>query len=266
MHAGGRYHLYVSYACPWACRCLAVLHMKGLQAHIGVSVTHPTWGRTSAQDEHRGWVFRSPADPPVSTPEGRGAFECDGCVPDPVLGAGSVRDLYEAACAHTGGCPDGMRFTVPVLWDRKTGAIVNNESAEIMRMLNSGFDGLASNPGLDLYPLALRPAIDEANAWVYNDINNGVYKCGFAQAQAPYEQAFVALFSALDRAEAVLSRQRFLCGAALTEADIRLFVTLVRFDEARRPPGDPGGAAAAPAPWQRVAVARPLSAGVRGVL
>lgn len=222
----GRYHLYVSLACPWASRCVAVLHMKGLQDVIGLSVTHPTWRPTRpGQDEHCGWAFAAPEDPPLASSTGYGSFPCDGCIPDTVNGAKFVRDLYDQAGDTFG------KYTVPVLWDKKKGTIVNNESAEIVRMLNSEFNELSSNPGLDLYPEDLRAAIDEANEWVYPQINNGVYRCGFATSQEAYDKAFDELFAALDRCEGILGRQRYLAGDRLTEADIRLFHTLIRFDE-----------------------------------
>lgn len=237
----GRYVLYVSYACPWACRCLAALHLKGLQDAIAVSVVHPTWQRTrpdDPSDEHTGWTFRAPNDKPVSSSTGHGSFDCAGCVPDPVNGARFVRDLYERAGDTTG------KYSVPVLWDKREGTIVNNESAEIVRMFNSAFNGaegggadaskpIAKHPEVDLSPEHLRAEIDALNEWIYRDINNGVYRCGFATKQAPYEEAFEALFAALDRCEAILAERRFLCGNsdAPTEADIRLFMTLIRFDE-----------------------------------
>lgn len=226
----GRYHLYVSLACPWASRAVAVLYMKGLEGVIGLSVTHPTWARTrpdDPKDQHAGWQFRAPTDEPVSNLEGFGKYSCEGCVPDTVNNARFVRDLYELVP----DCPPETRYTVPVLWDKKLRTIVNNESSEILRMLNSQFDHLSQNPELDLYPKARRSQIDAVNDIVYNAINNGVYKCGFAQAQAPYEQAFRELFDALDWAEQRLTQQRYLVGDVLTEADVRLFVTLIRFDE-----------------------------------
>ncbi|PNH11720.1 hypothetical protein TSOC_001418 [Tetrabaena socialis] len=225
----GRYHLYVSLACPFACRCLAVLHMKGLDHVIGASNVHPTMQRTrpdDPKDEHVGWVFREPTDPPIPSATGHGSFGCEGCTPDTVNGAKFVRDLYEKAKDTTG------KYSVPVLWDKKEGTIVNNESAEIMRMLNSAFNHLATNPDLDLYPEPLREAIDQANAWIAPSLNMKVYGCGFATAQQAYDIAFKELFEALDRCEQVLSRQRYIAGGAVTEADIRLFQTLIRFDEA----------------------------------
>jgi glutathionyl-hydroquinone reductase len=121
-------------------------------------------------------------------------------------------------------------YSVPVLWDKKNGTIVNNESSEIIRILNAQFNRFAKNPDLDLYPEDLRETIDEVNSWVYPTINNGVYRCGFAQRQAPYEQAFNELFASLDKVEDILAKQRYIAGDCLTEADIRLFVTLIRFD------------------------------------
>lgn len=222
----GRYHLYVSLACPWASRCVAVMNMKGLQDVIGLSVTHPTWQHTRpGQDEHSGWAFASPEDAPRASTTGHGSFGCEGCIPDTVTGAQFVRDLYEKVDDTFG------KYTVPVLWDKKTGVIVNNESAEIVRMLNSEFNDLASNPGLDLYPEEMRAKIDEVNDWVYPSINNGVYRCGFATSQEAYDAAFQELFSALDRCEKILGEQRYIAGDRLTEADVRLFHTLIRFDE-----------------------------------
>jgi len=209
----GRYHLYISYACPWASRCLATLKMKGLDHVISFTVVKPKWEKTKEGDEHRGWIFATSAD------------EEPGSEPDPIKSAKTVRHLYEMVDSNT------VKFTVPVLWDKEKDTIVNNESEEIMRMFNSQFNALAKNPSLDLYPEAKRGEIDAINKWVYDGINNGVYKCGFAQKQGPYNEAVENLFSALDRCEAILSKQRYLTGNDVTEADIRLFVTLIRFDE-----------------------------------
>lgn len=224
----GRYHLYVSLACPWACRCVAALHLKGLTGAVGLSITHPTWQRTrpgADADAHCGWAFRAPGDAPVANPAGQGSFGCEGCVPDGINGASFVRDLYELA-GDTGG-----KYTVPVLWDTRERTIVNNESSEILRILNSQLNEFAGNRGLDLYPEALRAQIDDVNAWVYDQINNGVYRAGFAKSQAAYEAAFKDVFDGLDRCEAILGRQRYIAGDELTEADVRLFATLIRFDE-----------------------------------
>lgn len=224
----GRYHLFISWACPWANRCAAVRTMKGLEHAIGMSVVHPVWQRTrpdDAADGHTGWVFRGPDDEPLQTPRGCGSFAPGGLVPNTVNGARTVRELYELSDDTAG------LYSVPVLWDTQTSRIVNNESSEIIRMLNSAFNDFAEAPGLDLYPEPLRAEIDEVNAWVYPTINNGVYRCGFARTQEAYDAAVESLFEGLDRVEEILSRQRYLAGASLTEADIRLFMTLVRFDE-----------------------------------
>ncbi len=202
----GRYHLYVSYACPWAHRTLITRVLKGLQSVIGVSVVHPHL-------DARGWHFS------------------EGETKDELYDARQLRELYDrsVSSATFSAFYDG-RITVPVLWDRKNEVIVNNESAEIIRMLNSEFNEFARNAALDLYPSDLREEIDEINSWVYDAINNGVYRAGFAKKQAAYERAYHKLFDSLDRAEALLARHRYLTGERLTEADIRLFTTLVRFD------------------------------------
>ena len=196
-----RYHLYVSYACPWAHRTLIVRRLKGLEDMIGVSVVNHFMGA-------QGWTFH----------------EGDGVIADPVLDAEFLHELYTAADLRFSG-----RVTVPVLWDKKTGTIVSNESSEIIRMFNSAFDHLGATPG-DFYPDALRDEIDEVNERVYHTLNNGVYKCGFATTQEAYEEALIELFDTLDWLEERLSKQRYLVGNQITEADWRLFTTLVRFD------------------------------------
>lgn len=201
----GRYHLYVSLACPWAHRTLIVRALKGLEDSISVSVVHYLMGE-------QGWKFADPN-------------ECPGAIPDDVNGAKLIREVYFKAEEGYQG-----RFTVPVLWDKKNGTIVNNESSEIIRMLNSSFDEFSSAPGTTYYPDDLREEIDAVNEWVYNDINNGVYKAGFATSQDAYERAATQLFKSLDRVEDILSRNAFLVGNRFTEADIRLFTTIVRFD------------------------------------
>jgi len=224
----GRYILYISYACPWANRCLAVRNLKGLQDTIALSVVHPTWARTrpdNPEDAHTGWQFRAPDDPPVSSSTGMGSFGCEGCIPDPCNGARFVRDLYELSQDTTG------KYSVPVLWDKKTGRIVNNESSEIIKMLNSRFNGFATNPELDLDPADLQDAQAEVDAWIYPNINNGVYRSGFAKTQLAYDEAVTDLGNALDRLEALLGTQRYVAGDRLTLSDIRLFMTLVRYDE-----------------------------------
>ena len=198
----GRYHLYVSLACPWAHRTLILRALKGLESAISVSVVDPYMGAD-------GWRF---GDRP-------------GCTPDTVNGAALLREVYLKAVADYSG-----RVTVPVLWDRETGRIVNNESSEIIRMLNREFDAFATREFPDLRPAPLQARIDEWNEMIYRDVNNGVYRAGFATAQDKYESAVHGLFGALDAIEAHLAHSRYLCGMAMTEADWRLFTTLVRFD------------------------------------
>lgn len=197
----GRYHLYVSYACPWAHRTLIFRKLKKLEGLISLSVVDYLMGAD-------GWTFK-----------GR-----DGGTLDQVNGAETLWQVYVKADPHYTG-----RATVPVLWDRKRSAIVSNESAEIIRMLNSAFDAF-TDAHEDYYPRALRGEIDALNERVYDTVNNGVYKCGFATSQEAYEENFLALFETLDWIEDRLSRQRYLAGDRITEADWRLFTTLVRFD------------------------------------
>lgn len=229
----GRYHLYVSLACPWANRCLAVLLMKGLSGCIKHTVVHPTWKRTRPNipdDNHCGWMFyQSGSNVPVQSPAGYGDFSyIQGCESDPNIDALFVRDLYERSDDTLG------KYTVPVLWDKKTSRIVNNESALIVRMLNTEFNEWTTGPhkDIDLYPPHLHASIDGVNDWVYTNINDGVYKCGFAKTQSAYDEAVGSLYTHLDRVEELLSRSRYLVGdEQITEADVRLFMTLVRFDE-----------------------------------
>ncbi|HDZ71738.1 MAG TPA: glutathione S-transferase family protein [Aurantimonas coralicida] len=198
----GRYHLYVSLACPWAHRTLIARKLKKLEDVISLSVVDYHMGE-------EGWVFS----------ERRGA------IPDTVLGKQRLYEVYLEADPHYSG-----RVTVPALWDKQTGTIVNNESAEIIRILNRAFDAWG-DASVDLTPEALLGEIDAINATVYDAINNGVYKCGFATTQEAYEAPFNALFETLDQLEARLSTQRYLAdSAAPTEADWRLFTTLIRFD------------------------------------
>lgn len=197
-----RYHLYVSLACPWAHRTLIVRALKGLESLISVDTVEPL------MLEH-GWSFGSNDNKAVG---------------DHVNGHQYLYQLYLQADANYSG-----RVTVPVLWDKKTDTIVSNESSEIIRMFNQAFDHLGAKAG-HFYPSALQTEIDEINAFVYDNVNNGVYRAGFATSQPAYDKAVTALFSALDKLEARLSQQRFLVGGQLTEADIRLFTTLVRFD------------------------------------
>ena len=197
----GRYHLYVSLACPWAHRTLIFRQLKGLQEVIGVSVVH--W----LMREH-GWTFAETPVPP--------ATRC-------TVPASCMRSTARAEPGYSG------RVTVPVLWDRRTGRIVSNEFSEIIRMLNSAFDGVGAVPG-DYYPEPLRAEIDRINARVYATVNNGVYRAGFATTQEAYEEAVAELFASLDWLEDLLAQRRYLAGDRVTEADWRLFTTLLRFD------------------------------------
>ncbi len=199
--APGRYHLYVSLACPWAHRTLIMRALKGLEQIIPVSVTH--WLMAE-----QGWTF-SPGE---------------GVIPDPLFNSRYLHEIYSRADAHYGG-----RASVPVLWDQHTQTIVNNELSEIIRMFNSAFDVAGARPG-DYYPKERREAIDALNARIYDTLNNGVYKVGFATSQVVYEEAVAPLFETLDWLEEHLAHSRFLCDDTFTEADIRLFTTLVRFD------------------------------------
>ena len=196
-----RYHLYVSYACPWAHRTLIFRKLKGLEDMIPVSVVH--WYMVE-----NGWTFA----------------DGDGVVPDPIHDADYIYQVYQAADASYTG-----RVTVPVLWDKEKQTIVSNESADIIRMLNSAFDGIGATEG-DYYPEPLREEIDEINARVYSTVNNGVYKAGFATSQEAYEEAVEPLFESLEWLDGRLSTQRYLLGDRITEADWRLFTTLLRFD------------------------------------
>ena len=199
--ARGRYHLYVGLACPWAHRTMIFRRLKGLEEHISLSVVH--WYMAE-----QGWSF-APGE---------------GVVADPNLNARYLYEIYTAAAAGYSG-----RVTIPVLWDRERATIVNNESAEIIRMLNSAFDGCGALAG-DYYPPVLRAEIDAVNTRVYEQVNNGVYRAGFATSQEAYDEAVGALFGTLDWLEERLQDRRYLCGEQLTEADWRLFTTLIRFD------------------------------------
>lgn len=192
----GRYHLYVSLACPWAHRTLIMRKLKGLEEHIDVSVVEPHM-------LDKGWTYNPP---------------------EPLYGYSCHHQLYTHAKSDYTG-----RVTVPVLWDKQEETIVNNESAEIIRLFNSGFNELTGD-SQDFYPQALREEIDQINKRVYDQINNGVYKSGFATTQQAYEKACIALFEALDWVEGLLAERRYLAGDQITEADWRLFTTLVRFD------------------------------------
>ena len=223
-----RYHLYVAMACPWANRCLTILHLKGLNDIIGVSIVHSTWQKTKLEDpndDHKGWTFVQDPSINFKSSSGYGCFNTDGCTNDKINGFRTVRDIYEQNGFN------GPKFTVPILYDTATNKIVNNESSEIIRILNFAFNEWSTKKDLDLYPNHLQQQIDDINNWIYHDINNGVYKAGFAQSQEAYDDACEKLYNALDKVEDILSKKRYLIGDQLTEADIRLFMTLVRFDE-----------------------------------
>jgi len=194
----GRYHLYVSYACPWAHRTLIVRALRGLEDAVSVTVVDPKMGAD-------GWVFSADS-------------------PDPLFGAPFLRDVYLRASPKFTG-----NVTVPVLWDKKRGTIVNNESRDIIRLFDTDLEPLAKNPR-SLAPPSLRARIDETLDAIYAPINNGVYRAGFATSQRAYEHACSTLFGELDRWERVLSTQRYLCGDALTETDVAMFTTCLRFD------------------------------------
>jgi glutathionyl-hydroquinone reductase len=196
-----RYHLYVSRACPWAHRTLIFRKLKGLEDMISISAVNAYMGA-------EGWTFEPGP----------------GVIPDTLNHAKRIYEVYLAADPHYSG-----RATVPVLWDKEQHTIVSNESKEIIRMFNSAFDAVGAT-GPDYYPAPLRDAIDELNEYIYNDVNNGVYKAGFATTQEAYEEAAKALFVALDAMEERLATRRYLTGPDITEADWRFFTTLVRFD------------------------------------
>ena len=211
-----RYHLYVSYACPWAHRTLITRILKGLTNIIGVTVVH--WHM-----DNNGWRFATKEE---------GLTEAIDSTPDPLYNFKRIKELYFKANSNYQG-----RFTVPVLWDKKLETIVNNESSEIIRMLNTEFNSIIDEKfaKIDIYPENLRNQIDELNDWIYTNINNGVYKAGLATKQEPYEREVKNVFKYLDKLEDLLKErhensEKFLLGNLITEADIRLFPTLVRFD------------------------------------
>jgi putative glutathione S-transferase len=197
----GRYHLYISLACPWAHRTLMMRKLKGLEEAIGLSIVDPVLS-------DQGWMFSN----------------APGAIPDSVNGTQYLQEIYVKAKANYTG-----RVTVPVLWDKQTQTIVNNESREIIRMFDMEFGPIAQ-PNIDLYPKELREKVDQTIDAIYMPVNNGVYRSGFATSQAAYEEAVTELFQNLDRWEDVLAQQRYLCGNQLTEADICMFTTLLRFD------------------------------------
>jgi len=208
-------------------------NLKGLQDVISVTVVHPVWQKTRPDsDKHAGWFFGDAAtDPKRSTwtnhEDNGGPFSSHfpDTEPDPYVEAKSIREVYESVKDTVG------KYTVPILFDTQTKEIVSNESSEIIRMMNTEFNAFAKEPELDFYPEAMREAIDEVNEWVYPGLNNGVYRCGFALTQSAYDQALEELTAVFDRVDGILQKQRYIAGGKFTEADIRLFVTLARFDE-----------------------------------
>jgi putative glutathione S-transferase len=202
----GRYHLYVGYHCPWAHRTIIFRKLKKLEDAISISYCLPYF-------RENGWTYELRPEAPE-------------CTLDQINGFRHLHQAYSKADPHYTG-----KVTIPVLWDKQTNKIVNNESSEIIRVLNSEFAGIAGND-TDYYPAALRGEIDQVNAFVYDNINNGVYRTGFARSQAAYDAAYDSLFAALDELEARLGKQRYLVGDQQTEADWRLFPTLARFDVA----------------------------------
>ena len=196
-----RYHLYISHACPWAHRALIFRKLKKLEEHISISVVHPLM-------LDKGWTFQ----------------EGEGVIPDSILGSKYMHQVYTTAQKDYTG-----RVTVPVLWDKKKNTIVNNESSQIIRIFNSAFNNLTGNDD-DYYPENMRDQIDEINDDIYHNINNGVYKTGFATTKEAYEETFDALFKSLNNIEKILTLTNFLVGNDITEADWRLFTTLIRFD------------------------------------
>ncbi|KAL6072980.1 glutathionyl-hydroquinone reductase YqjG-like isoform X1, variant 2 [Balamuthia mandrillaris] len=202
----GRYHLYVSYACPWASRCLLFRSLKGLEEAIPVHTVAPRWGLVNKETGAHGWVFTSKEEGETSS-DVIGGISCV----DELNHCKTLRELYELAVPDYNG-----KYTVPVLWDSKTKTIVNNESSEIIQMFNREFNSMAKNAELDLCPPELENYIKELNDWMYDTINNGVYRCGFATTQEAYESAFKTLFEKLDEAEAKLGTSRYLCGNTIT--------------------------------------------------
>lgn len=196
-----RYHLYIGNACPWAHRAAIFRQLKGLEQWIGLSVVH--WYMAD-----NGWTFEPG----------------DGVIADPINGAKFTHEIYRAAAPDYSG-----RVTIPILWDKHQRTIVSNESSEIIRMFNSAFDEIGATPG-DYYPEELREEIDRINARVYDTLNNGVYKCGFATSQDAYDESLTPLFDTLDWLEGLLEQRTYVAGEQLTEADWRLFTTLIRFD------------------------------------
>lgn len=225
--------LFLAAACPWAHRCWITRALKGLEDVISITVVHPTWQKTRPDDEddnHAGWVFAEPEGSKktwTNTIGLGGPFPAalPGCEPNPLFEAESIRDVYEKADDEEG------KYTVPILWDKKKETIVSNESAEIIQMLNKCFNKFAKNPDLDLEPKQLQEEMASVDPWIYDTLNNGVYRCGFASSRKAYDTAIQELTDSFDRIDQILQKQRFIAGDQITLSDIRLFPTLLRFDE-----------------------------------
>ncbi|KAG6611533.1 Glutathione S-transferase [Phytophthora cinnamomi] len=222
----GRYHLYVTYSCPFACRALAARNLLGLEDVIGLSVAHPIFQKTKpddAADEHKGWTFVDPETSPTFTGANGKTYPTTDCIPDTVNGVKFVRDLYEKVD------PAPRTFSVPVLWDKKTQTIVSEESAGILRTLDSGFRELMPS-NVHLYPEELRAEIDAANDGIVVEVVGGYYKRTFAKTPEDAEAAETKIFDAMANLNALLVKQRYLVGKGITEADVRLFQVLIRLD------------------------------------
>jgi putative glutathione S-transferase len=205
----GRYLLYVALGCPWAHRALIVRKLKGLEKSIAVAVVHYFLGE-------KGWQFAK---------DGSNLNPIAGCTPDPIFNSDYLSQIYHKANPNYSG-----RFTVPVLFDTRLQTIVSNESADIIRMLNTEFNEFATHPDLDLYPESLRGAIDECNEWILKSFNRGVYSAGFATAQSKYEEAAKEVCEALKRIDTILQKKEYMMGDQLTEVDVKVFTTAIRFD------------------------------------
>jgi putative glutathione S-transferase len=227
----GRYHLYITYSCPFACRALSARNLKGLQNVIGLSVAHPIYQKTRPGDEtdtHKGWVFVDPTtEPTVTGPDGK-EYSTEGCIPDTVTNSRFARDIYERVSKEP------RAFSVPILWDKKKQTIVSNESADILRTLNTGFRDLVPSE-VDLLPPALEKEIDEVNAGLVQDIASSMFKVVLAKEEETRTAELAKYFEHIQRANDVLAKSRFLVGNSITEADVRLFHTLIRFDVSQRP-------------------------------
>ena len=224
-----RYILYISYGCPYSHRAIMLRALKGLEKIIKMCVVHPTFQYTNPanpEDKHRGFVFRDPESPPLSTTDGYGSISCEGCINDcSVKHFKTIREIYKGSNDENG------KYSVPVLWDSKEEVIVNNDSGEIMRIFNSGFDSLAEHPEIDLFPPSLDEEIEKNDKWLSENVTDAVYKVGFAKDQATYDSCVKILFDGLESLEVKLGNSLYLNGDKLTGSDIRLFSTLLRFDD-----------------------------------